>query len=98
MPQLSQPNSVCFTVSPTECDLEKGLKTCAGATAGLVGFLTIKVPQSERPHSLGLLRCPTTEDTHHIDELLKGQLSAAIFTEHIHYASTEWITSELIYF
>jgi len=57
---------------------------------------TIKVPQSKCPYSLGLPRGTPTENTHHVDEFLKGQLPATILAEQVNYACAEGIASELV--
>lgn len=57
---------------------------------------TIKVPQSKCPHSLGLPGGAPTENTHHVDELLEGQLPTTILTEQVHYACAEGVASELV--
>ena len=57
---------------------------------------TIKVPQSKCPHSLGLPGGAPTENTHHVDELLEGQLPTTILTEQVNYACAEGVASELV--
>lgn len=57
---------------------------------------TIKVPQGKCPHSLGLPGGAPTENTHHVDELLEGQLPATIFAEQVNYPCAEGVAPELI--
>ncbi len=91
-----------FVDVPWGCIASLGNYLASGCLLLLYGYhrvdlaFTIKVPQSKCPHSLGLPGGAPTENTHHVDELLKGQLPATILAEQVHYACAEGVASELV--